>query len=124
MEYKSMELQSSLYGLAIKHPVGQEVTAVLENLTNDYKLAQLRPVLDEMKQTGVRNIVLDFSQFPAKSKGNWLAFLDGALAIAYGFKTRYTGITVDELAGEPSFRDYIVPKIAESLDVAVESLSR
>ena len=124
MEYKPMKLQSPLYGLAIRHPVGQESTAVLENLTDDYKIDYLRPVLDEMKQTGVRNVVLDLSQFPATSRRQWLAFLDGAIAMASDFETRYTGITADEAgAGEPSFRDYIAPKIAESLDVAVQSFS-
>ena len=32
MEYKRMELQSPLYGLTVRNPVGQEATAVLENL--------------------------------------------------------------------------------------------
>ena len=125
MEYKPMELQSPLYGLAVRHPIGQEATAVLENLTDDYDIENLRPVLDEMKQAGVRNVVLDLSQFPATSRRQWLAFLDGAVAMASDFETRYTGITADEAgAGEPSFREYIAPKIAKCLDVAVESLSR
>ena len=120
-----MKLQSPLYDLALRNPVGQEATAVLENLTEDYKLDNLRPILDEMKRTGVRNVVLDLSKFPATSRRQWLAFLDGAVAMASGFEARYIGITVDEAgSGEPFFRDYITPKIARSLDDAVESLSK
>ena len=125
MEYKPMNLQSPLYDLVVRNPVGQETTAVLEYLTEDYKLDNLRPILDEMKRTGVRNVVFDLSKFPAKFRRGWLAFLDGAIAMASGFEARYTGITVDEAgSGEPSFRDYIAPKIAKSLDDAVKSLSK
>jgi|GEM_PF-5310022 len=125
MEYKPMGLQSPLYGLAIRNPVGQEATAVLENLTAEYDINNLRPILDEMRRTGVKYIVLDFSQFPATSRGQWLPFLDGAIAMGSGFETRYTGITVDEAgSGEPSFRDYIAPKIAGSLDEAVGGFNK
>ncbi len=125
MEYKPMKLQSPLYDLAVRNPVGQEATAVLEHLTEDYKLDNLRPILDEMKRTGVKNVVLDLSKFPATFRRHWLAFLDGAVAMAFGFEARYIGITVDEAGSEePSFRDYIAPKIAKSLDEAVESLSK
>lgn len=120
-----MGLQSPLYDLVVKNPAGQEATAVLENLTEAYEFDNLRPILDEMRKTGVRNVVLDLSQFSATVRGQWLAFLDGAVAMGSGFETRYTGITVDEAgSGEPSFRDYISPKIAGSLDEAVESFNK
>jgi len=123
-----MELQSQLYGLSVRKPVGQEATAVLENLTESFGLEHgldyLKPILAEMKQAGVRNVILDLSQFPETSKNRWIAFLDG-IATAYDFEIRYTGITVDEVDDiTPSFTKHITPKIAESLDAAVESLSQ
>lgn len=125
MEYEQMELQSPLCGLVVRNPVGQAATAVLENLTDSYDIDNLKRVSDEMQRTGVRNVVIDLSQVPVITRRPWLAFLDGGFAGGYGFETRYIGITVDEAsAGEPGFGDYIAPKIAESLDAAVESLSR
>ena len=123
MEYESIKLQGSLYGLAVRQPIGQGSTAVVENLTAAYSIEQLRPIFGEMKQAGVRNVVLDLSQFPVDSRRVWLAYMEGCFVRGFDFNTRYIGITVDEVAAaEKSFRDIITPKIAVSLDAAVESL--
>ncbi len=126
MEYVPLSLQSPLYGLTVTHPVGQEATAILEGLSEEYDIDRLRPILDEIKEAGVQNVVVDLSRYSSTHRNLWLAFLNGALEMI-DFQSRYFGIRLDEVSRgepEPSFRRYITPKIAESLDAAVESLSR
>jgi hypothetical protein len=125
MEYKPMQLKSQLYGLSVRYPVGQNETAVLEDLTEDYGLDRLRPVFDEMKKAGVKNVALDLSGFPEASRAKRLPFLEGALAIMCQFETRYSGINVNKTDfRDITFFEYISPKIANSIDAAVESFNR
>ena len=112
MDYKPMELNSPLFGLVVRNPVGQEATAVLENLTDSYGTGNFMHILDEIKRLGVRNVILDLSQFPVISGLRLLIFLDNILTKAHGFETRYIGTYNG------------IPLFTGSLDAAVESFNR
>jgi len=117
-----MELKSPLYGVSVRTPVGHDATAVIENLTDSYGLDNLRPLFSELKEVGVRNVVLDLALYPRESRRRWAPFLYGMTS---DFETRYIGITAEEAVSEDSsFRIFIVPIIAKSLDAAVESFSQ
>jgi len=121
LEYEPMKLKSLINYLSAKYPVGHESIAVVENLSES-NINQIKQLLKEMKQTGVKNIVYDLSKFPETTKEKYLALLYGASTIASGFETRFTGVTTNKTgAGEITFRDYISSKIAESYYDAVKS---
>src|SRR3989344_6228911 len=122
MKYNDIKLNALLRGITVKSPEGRSETAVIENLTQEYRIDDLKPALYGLKKAGVRNIIIDLSKFLPQTRRAWLAFLDGMVSIGSGFNTRYVGTTIDEAStGEASFRKYISPKIASSLEEAVKS---
>lgn len=121
METKQTQLHPIIYGVIVKIISDRTDTAVLENFNDHYDVRNLRPFLDEIKRFGIKNFVVDFSQFSEGYQRQFFGLMDGAFTRAR-FNARYTGITVDKVcAGEgSSYRDQIVPKIAESLQAAIE----
>jgi len=124
MDYTTIPFPSASQDLTIKVPVNHRETVVFEGPIGLRDPTLLKSVLDRLRTIGVKNVVVDFSSFPAECRMDNLAVLEGAIGRMYGFKTRYAGISADKTYfKESSFRDSIAPKIFERLDDAVESFS-
>ena len=125
MNYTPIPLVAPLYGISVNKPVDRPDIAVVQGLTQHYDVARnLRPVMGELKQSGVENAVIDLSDFPEGFKGSWLMLLDDILVKA-GHNTRYIGIEQEEAGrSDPLTKRDTSKKIAGSLDTAVESFEQ
>lgn len=111
-------------GLSAKKVEGQSV-AVLENINYFSDPLELAAVLNQIKDSGVEGIVVDFSEFPIKNGYDKDSFVQHyRTLIESGVNYKLLNIDKCGMCGfSTGFRDRISENSYESLDEALRNIS-
>jgi hypothetical protein len=105
MELKTITMKARLHGLKMLHPAGQENIAIITNLTEHFHVDRLVKVLNELKEDGIVNLIIDYSRFSSSATSTLLPYIDNGLA-DNGFRVRYFGVNLPTVPlSEDRFRD-------------------
>jgi hypothetical protein len=123
MNYQTRTFASAS-GLSSRSPDTQRELVILTGLDSDYNNIDLYSFVSEMEEQGIKKVVLDMSKIPThESRVRGLAFFEGAFHVK-GIEAKYTGMGDKPVFNPPSFGEYITPKLAKSIDSAVEDFTK